>query len=687
MLDTEALWELGRLKEAGLLSNAEFEEEKARLRGISTTTSPSVVEVHVHQGSNPATPEHHQRLRFSSPASATKHQTLGSRSSPPAASHPAFPSPSPEQQRTVPPPSRSQLIPDTSSPPSVAVPLSPPTPFQPPFKPSTRSVSPRVGRPSPDELRANSAAPRPHASESCTSTPTSLTGRVSHGQAESRSAPSTPRNSRGNVSGGARVSPGARSVAHESPLDTANPQRGRSPAAAFSINQATGELSLKAQPSTCRSPSRSPSPAHALGNSSAWSSSGPGSAQARAAYSARAAVNDRVAAERRADRRRLAASTDKALSAEKAHASPGSPLNASPSYTPSVAPSAVGSAFSTFGELPAKRKYEGQLMLDVQSAAQLSRRQLARARHVLPLVLATEQECQAAYEVAQRALEANPMLNRQGIPGRYLAYQMKDGNREELRHALRQLAVTATKGARVMYRHSEALEQCVAALEENLHELTAMGPTHSPRSPEHGRLSPGTMAPSHAHLDSAASSSPGSPLRHLSSTSPAAEDRQSDMVRSIWLYDAEAGDDTRAVIVNAVTTAGQYARACHSLCLDSRDQVRAVRAGLVSYRDKVHTAQRRVAATRVRPTDHLGTKGRQRSGTPPGRLQSASSPSPRNGALLSPQVRERDVVRGPGSPIDLGQDSLGGASHSWAGPVDYSRQRTSRQGHGAAVSV
>ena len=442
--------------------------------------------------------------------------------------------------------------------------------------------------------------------------------------------------------------------------------------------------------------SKSPNSA-ANGASSSSTAGGLGSLQVRAAYSARAALNDRINAERRADRRLVTTTNGGVAVMSDALAGASSSLRA-----PSEVTSGVGSSFHAFGDNAATRKHAGQLMLDVHAAAQLSRRQLARALHVLPLAQATERECHSAYEVAQRALEANPMLDKQGVPGRYMAHQMKDGNREELRHALRQLGVTATKGARVMFRHAEALEGCIEALEENLHELAAFGvPIEVPRRPaEHGWLSPGTLAPSLEALGSGPSGSrPGSPLPGSPVMGPSTEgleakmklaladstDAKSDMARSIWLYDSSVRDDARAAIVNAVASAGQLATGCHSLCLSTRDQVRFVRAGLVSYRDKVHMAQRRVAAIRVRPSDHLGVL-RPRSRSPPGRQAASSSPPFSNGALLPTKTREKDQARGPGSPIDLGQDAgVGGSSPSWRGPVHYHTRMRKREQHGTVT--
>ena len=61
------------------------------------------------------------------------------------------------------------------------------------------------------------------------------------------------------------------------------------------------------------------------------------------------------------------------------------------------------------------------------------------------------------------------------------------------------------------------------------------------------------------------------------------------------------------------------------------------------------------------------------------------------GALLATQAREKDWSLPARSPIDIGQDNVGGLSKMWAGPVRYPGQPVSHEMpkrlHGATVSI
>ena len=102
----------------------------------------------------------------------------------------------------------------------------------------------------------------------------------------------------------------------------------------------------------------------------------------------------------------------------------------------------------------AQRRMWGQLRAHVHAAAQSVRRHQLRAESMLPLAEATEQECAAALQIAHTALSANRVLrggvvpSHKAVPGRFVpsvrpTAAMRDGQREELRHALRGLAAWA----------------------------------------------------------------------------------------------------------------------------------------------------------------------------------------------------------------------------------------------------
>ena len=339
------------------------------------------------------------------------------------------------------------------------------------------------------------------------------------------------------------------------------------------------------------------------------------------------------------------------------------------------------------------------MRLDVHIAAQEVRKQLIRAEHILPLAQATEKECKAAMVVAERALEANPVLHGGIVPdkkpigggfvqtaGRRRA--VGDRQREELRHSLRQLAACAHKGAYSMGRRGQALTACVGVLKQTYKVLSAVAPegrdgrpASTPRSPEHGCLSPGTMATGTSPFDLNASANgsptsppgtsrsgrnsppnsarmgasggrsssprPGSPRsgRH----SPVADDGPDDLTRAVWMTEM-SGLDIRAGAVRSCAAAGNLAKAAQNLIAYTREQVRFVRSGLLSYKIKVQEAQRLVAANPSKGKDHLANglhwNQNKRGGSPnrspksPGRYSptrgspTRGSPtgSPRNGS-------------------------------------------------------
>ena len=326
---------------------------------------------------------------------------------------------------------------------------------------------------------------------------------------------------------------------------------------------------------------------------------------------------------------------------------------------------------------PSLRKAEGQLRLDAHAAAQMVHQQLVRAEHMLPVAQAAEAECTAAYEVAQGALDANPLLHGGVVPDtkavsgrsvptrRWLVTEsnrvvttrrprsIQDGLREELRHALRHLAQSAGEGQYSMGRRVAALVACIEALRESCIQLTDTAPIQSPRSRtprgrrhrEHGHLSPGTMAPDHiASLETAESSgarrvSDGSPLADAGSESDphvGEEAAGGNLTRSVWMFDSTTHEDIRGSTMELLMTANQVARAAQNLIAFTREQVRHVRAGLVHYRDKVQEAQRKIVATSARARYHLG--------------------SPRRGPRSPPSSQRRRDEPFSKSPIDVGQD-------------------------------
>ena len=383
---------------------------------------------------------------------------------------------------------------------------------------------------------------------------------------------------------------------------------------------------------------------------------------------------------------RATPSSARSKSAERPRSAPVSPLGSPMSPTTFARRKGARHAdMVTYGTVArsgaAFRKAEGQLRLDAHVAAQDLQKQLNRAESVLPLAKSTGVECQGAWNVARRALDANPLLHGGVVPdtkavagrtvpthrptsteeGRVVSMRrptaIQDRLREELRHALRHLAQTAQDGGHSMDRRVETLEACIGALRNCISQLTGCGPTQSPRSRtdfgrlsrEVGRLSPGTLAPQHLASSSPSASQAGSMDAPRTDGAASTEtagteevDGEADWTRSIWMYDSAAGDDVRGDILYLVGAAGQLSRAAQNLVGYTRDQVRFVRAGLVMYRDKIQEAQRKIAASSVRQRDHLH--------------------SPRRGTRSPPHSARAGQSHEQRSPVDVGQDVNTGTS-------------------------
>ena len=311
------------------------------------------------------------------------------------------------------------------------------------------------------------------------------------------------------------------------------------------------------------------------------------------------------------------------------------------------------------------------MYLDVRAAAQACKKQLHRAEVMLPLANATAEECHAAHEAATHILSRNRSLSsKKNVPGRYVASgrptTMLESHREDLHHALSHLRESAEKGEAAMVERADALDACVAALHETLDQLCALTPDATmSRRPDgmyggHGLLSPGTLAPS--NLASALSLSHG----NGHGTSDAAS-----VVSSHHALSIIEGTDSRAEVEQLVSVAGQFSRAAHNLSMHTRGQVIAVRRDLQSHREKAANAQRRMATTAVSKPDHLSAPGAPRSRSPSTRSPPRSARAPR-GAASPPEP----------SPLDVGQDSIGGPSvFRWPRVTSSNRRHTKRPEH------
>ena len=269
--------------------------------------------------------------------------------------------------------------------------------------------------------------------------------------------------------------------------------------------------------------------------------------------------------------------------------------------------------------------------------------------------------------VAERALEANPVLHggivpdKKPIGGGFVqtaggGVRSAIGSERSYADSLRQLAACAHKGAYSMGRRGQALTACVGVLKQTYKVLspsrrkaamaadldTAISRARLPLSghdgdrhvtirPEcfcewqsdepAGHLSIGTqLAAGHLSLGTqlaaeqrsegasggrSSSPRPGSPRsgRH----SPVADDGPDDLTRAVWMTEM-SGLDIRAGAVRSCAAAGNLAKAAQNLIAYTREQVRFVRSGLLSYKIKVQEAQRLVAANPSKGKDHPGER-------------------------------------------------------------------------------
>lgn len=211
------------------------------------------------------------------------------------------------------------------------------------------------------------------------------------------------------------------------------------------------------------------------------------------------------------------------------------------------------------------RKAEGQLRLDVHAAAQLARKQLTRVEHLIPVAEEASSQAIAATQIAASALRANPTLKTSATSA--AAYQ-----RDAVRHALRALASSGDSSTYSMERRVAELQQCAEQLLGSVQELEHFVPSFQ-RAGEHGMLTPGTLSTDHAF-----------PVN-------------SDTVTSLATPSVgEPHERVRQGMAEAVHRAHANVKAAQEVCKHAMQQLRIVRSDLITSRGQVQMAQARMAS-------------------------------------------------------------------------------------------
>jgi len=208
------------------------------------------------------------------------------------------------------------------------------------------------------------------------------------------------------------------------------------------------------------------------------------------------------------------------------------------------------------------RKAEGQLRLDVHTAAQNARKQLLRVQQLLPVAEEAAAQAIAATQVAASALRANPTLKSAATTAPAM-------QRDAVRHALRNLASVGDSSTYAMEGRVEELRHCEEHLSSSIYALEQLVPNFQ-RAGEHGILTPGTMSSTHGN---------------------------SDTISTLSL--SSDHDQTRQSLAEALHLAHEQIFNAREVCRYGIQQVRMVRADLTTSRGKVQQAQSRMAADRL----------------------------------------------------------------------------------------
>ena len=290
------------------------------------------------------------------------------------------------------------------------------------------------------------------------------------------------------------------------------------------------------------------------------------------------------------------------------------------------------------------RKAEGQLRLDVHAAAQAARKQLVKVQNLLPVVEEAASQAVAATQIAASALRANPRLKNP-------ATNAAAFNSEAVRHALRALANAGDNSTYSMERRVAELQQCAEQLSAIVEELETMMPAGAVppgakpfhmsstasgrqnatalRSPtferygEHSSLTPGTLSSDHAF-----------PLHH------------DTLVTLVTPTASVAHDNLRLSMGDAVQRAQHNVRTAQDVCKFAVEQLRIVRTALINTRGQVQVAQAKMASDRL------------------GRLRFDPTANP---ATVSPNKTRAPYTADIGPYVD-GRSPVTGAGARWPQP-------------------